>query len=175
MAAFRVVPILLILTFPFHIHCAPTIPWSFQVGSGAGFAPGRLEDKGTNVHEPQQAGKHLAVVALTEQGYQKVDGYPDNTEGVRTPLSNPDALSDKSLGIPKASAGRSIQPPPPLTHFSSILVNHKQIAYTPWFLNACFIAALLCNMMPRLGNAGPATDNFNYRIPPRWSPDDESY
>ena len=110
-AAFPVVPILMFLTFPFHIHCATTIPWPFQVGRGAGFAPGRLEDqKETDEREPKSAGKHLPATALTEQGHQQDDG---NTESASTPLANSNANPYSSLGIPKASAGRPIQPPPP--------------------------------------------------------------
>ena len=46
----------------------------------------------------------------------------------------------------------------------------------PWILGGLIlvtIAGTLCHMMPGLGG-GSRTEKFNYRIPPAWSPENDS-
>ena len=46
----------------------------------------------------------------------------------------------------------------------------------PWIFGGMFLATVagtVCHMMPGLGG-GSRTENFNYRIPPSWSPEDDS-
>ena len=46
----------------------------------------------------------------------------------------------------------------------------------PWILGgiiAVTVVSLACHMMPGLGG-GSRTENFNYRIPPAWSPENDS-
>ena len=47
----------------------------------------------------------------------------------------------------------------------------------PWILGGLFLASVagtVCHMMPGLGGEGSRTGNFNYRILPAWSPENDN-